>query len=469
MKNSLRIPLISMLAAILLIVSFQGWWLYKTFREQQREMWRSSNYIFRESIWQLQAVKLKLDSGVRFRFPGRGEAIDMVNMMRKRFKDSLKPGQYKDTTGNRKTSSVFITIDNSDSGKPMQHMPGGGRMFKMMMSLDSLQEPLSLKEIREKYDQQLQKHDMELKYSIATDSINIREEEPLSLDRNEVVVGIRNPVSYKIKIENGNAYLLKKLAPQILFSLFLMGLTIVSFGLLYKNLLKQRRLTELKNDFINNITHELKTPIATVSVAIEALKNFNAMADPERTREYLDISSNELNRLGMLVDKVLKMSMFEKSELELKKEPIGIDLLVKEVVRSMQLQFEKEHANVDINLTGNNFTITGDRLHITSVLYNLLDNALKYSKEDPAISITISDKGEVVELAVTDNGIGISPAYKHKIFEKFFRVPHGDTHNIKGYGLGLSYVAQVVKEHGGSIEVTTEEGKGSEFKVTLKR
>ena len=430
-------------------------------------MYRSSNFIFRESIRQLQAAKLKLDTSAHFRFPRRSETIAMVNMMRRRFKDSLKNDSIKILSIQpEKTTTVIMKLNSGDSGHDMR-MPPDGRMFEMMMSLDSLQDPLTIKEIREKYDKQLKKQGMELEYSILSDSVDIKEEGPQSFDRNEVVVGFRHPIAYKVIVENESSYLLKKLGPQILFSLFLVALTIISFGLLYKNLLKQRRLTELKNDFINNITHELKTPIATVSVAIEALKNFNAMDNPERTREYLDISGNELNRLAMLVDKVLKMSMFEKSELELKKEPLALDVLVKEVVRSMQLQFEKEHARVDVKLTGTAFTVSGDRLHITSVIYNLLDNALKYSKEDPAITIAIADKGQEVELSVTDNGIGISDAYKAKIFDKFFRVPHGDTHNIKGYGLGLSYVAQVVREHGGRIDVESQPGKGSSFKVTL--
>ncbi len=434
-------------------------------------MWRSGHMYFRESIWQLQGARLKLDSTERFRPPGRGESVGMMlNMVRRKLNEKKKADTIERVRLQSGTEgAVMVVIKRKSDSLAIKREKATERMIDIMMGADSLLEPLTIAEIKTKYDKQLQKRGMGITYSIIQDSVDIKEDGSPDVDRNEVVVGFSHPVSYKMKIENENAYLFKKLAPQIGFSLFLMGLTIVSFMLLYKNLLKQRRLTELKNDFINNITHELKTPIATVSVAIEALKNFNAMDNPERTREYLDISGNELNRLSMLVDKVLKMSMFEKSQLELKSEPISINTLVNEVVRSMQLQFEKQHAVVDIKQNGSNFTINGDKLHITSVLYNLLDNALKYSKDDPAISIAITDKGEAVELAVTDNGIGISPAYKQKIFDKFFRVPHGDTHNIKGYGLGLSYVAQVVKEHGGTIDVSSEEGKGSTFKVTLKR
>jgi len=219
----------------------------------------------------------------------------------------------------------------------------------------------------------------------------------------------------------------------------------------------------LKNEFISNITHELKTPIATVGVAIEALKNFNAIHDPERTREYLDISQNELQRLGLLVDKVLKLSMFEKKEMELKKEHFDCKQLTEEVMNSMRLQFEKYHAKVNLRTTGDNFIVEADKLHITSVIYNLLDNALKYSRENPVIDVLLKSNPDNIEFSVSDNGIGIPPAYKEKVFDKFFRVPTGDKHNIKGYGLGLSYVAEVIKRHQGNVQVESELGKGSTF------
>jgi two-component system phosphate regulon sensor histidine kinase PhoR len=262
--------------------------------------------------------------------------------------------------------------------------------------------------------------------------------------------------------------LLRRITLPILFSIFLVGVTILTFVVLYKNLLRQRRLAILKNEFIGNITHELKTPIATVGVAVEALKNFNAMEDPVRTREYLDISANELQRLNLLVDKVLKLSMFEKKEIDLKYESIDLRDVVNEVVTSMRLQIEKSHAEVLVSQSGNT-NLQADRLHLLSVVFNLLDNALKYGKADPVVQIGLAGNNDAVELTVADNGIGIAPEYKNKIFEKFFRVPAGDTHNAKGYGLGLSYVAHVVKKHHGQILVDSMPGGGPKFTITLPR
>jgi two-component system phosphate regulon sensor histidine kinase PhoR len=224
----------------------------------------------------------------------------------------------------------------------------------------------------------------------------------------------------------------------------------------------------MKTDLISNITHELKTPIATVGVAIEALKNFNAIQDTRRTNEYLDISQQELQRLSLLVDKVLKLSMFEKKEIELQKQHFDMGQLAEEVLASLRLQVEKLQAKIQISKEGP-LEFWGDRLHWQSVIFNLLDNALKYSQSQPEISIAITGTEEQLMLEVADNGIGIPEGYQNKVFEKFFRVPAGDTHNAKGHGLGLSYVAQVVRQHGGDIKLESQEGSGSTFTITLPR
>lgn len=282
-----------------------------------------------------------------------------------------------------------------------------------------------------------------------------------------VTIGFTKPASFSLALGNSFGYMLDKLKMPLLFSLLLIGITLAAFFLLYRNMIRQRRLAELKNDFISNITHELKTPIATVGVAIEALKNFNAIDDPQKTKEYLDISQNELQRLNLLVDKVLKLSIFEKKELELKKELFDCRQLVLEVMNSMKLQFDKYNARVSMDAEGDNFMIEADKLHITSVVYNLFDNALKYSSENPVIDVLLTSHTQHLELSITDNGIGIPAEYKGKVFDKFFRVPTGDRHNIKGYGLGLSYVAEVAKRHHGFITVESELGKGSVFTLCI--
>ncbi len=274
---------------------------------------------------------------------------------------------------------------------------------------------------------------------------------------------------YVAELSNYNGYIFKKILPELGFSLGLFSIVSLAFFTVFKNLQAQRRLTELKNDFIQNVTHELKTPIATVGVAIEALRNFDAMKDPARTEEYLDISKSELNRLSLLVDKVLRMSLFEKTAPVLHLETVDFQAIVNEVLASMKLQFENQNAQVSFEANGDDFRVNGDRLHLTSVVYNLLDNALKYSPGPPEIAVRLFCEAKEIKLEVADKGIGIAPEHQQRIFEKFYRVPTGNVHNAKGHGLGLSYVASVVQQHGGRIEVESGDDFKTSFKIHLPR
>jgi two-component system phosphate regulon sensor histidine kinase PhoR len=343
--------------------------------------------------------------------------------------------------------------------------------FRLITTAKSLDDSLPVNKVDSAYRKELAKANIPLAFRIKMgkdDSLHRKDTaDAAQFATIPTTVGLAKPNWYQAEFDNPTTLLMRKISPQILFSLFLVAFTSVAFVFLYRNLSAQHRLTEMKNDFISNITHELKTPIATVSVAVEALRNFGGLHSPERTKEYLDISASELQRLGLLVDKVLKLSMFENRELELKKETFDLKELVGEVLNTMKLQFDKHHAKVDLSVHGHYFSIDADRLHITSVIYNLLDNALKYSRDKPKIDVSLRHETDNLVLEVTDKGIGIPEGYKGKIFDKFFRVPTGDHHNIKGYGLGLSYVSHVVKKHGGTISVESEPDKGSTFTVKL--
>jgi two-component system phosphate regulon sensor histidine kinase PhoR len=475
---------------ILGITGFQLYWLKENYNREEKTLANKSEVAFRETMEQLQVTKLKLeglsldsshkgkikilmnegnDEKVNVHFaPGR-EIFSTINVIRDKLKDTLKKNPEVKTDMVISMNKNSFTYRN-DSIKPRQGgLPGPLRdhLFRVLYGVDSIQDSLKLKEINMAYTNALKQQKLDIPFTVLRLDSPQASYEPTF---NEVTVGFVNPITYKLKVGNTFPYLIKRIRLPIVFSILLLGITILSFVLLYKNLLKQRRLAELKNDFISNITHELKTPIATVGVAIEALKNFNAIHDPQRTKEYLDISSNELQRLNLLVDKVLRLSMFEKKEMEFKKEPFDMQELINEVLNIMKLQFEKYHADVKVKTEDDNFMIEADRLHITSVLYNLLDNSLKYSRENPVIEIQLSAlPRDIIELKVSDNGIGIAREYQRKIFDKFFRVPMGDHHNIKGYGLGLSYVSEIVRRHMGFIVVDSEIGKGTTFTIKLPR
>lgn len=276
-------------------------------------------------------------------------------------------------------------------------------------------------------------------------------------------------IRYAATFDNIRPYLYFKIGPQILFSIVLTLITSAAFWMMYRSMRSQRKLMELKNDFISNITHELKTPVTTVSVALEALKNFKGLENPKTTREYLDIAQAELTRLTLLTDKVLKSAAFDNRGVDIENEPVDLHKTVDQILHSMKLIFEKQKAHVTFEKKGDSFTVRGGSVHLTNVIYNLLDNALKYSYGEPEISIKLEEDDNKVVLKVADKGIGIPAEYRKKIFEKFFRVPTGDVHNIKGYGLGLSYVDSVVRSHHGSIEVLSKPGEGSVFAISLPK
>ena len=470
MTGKLRTSLFFMTITILVIIAFQVYWLRKNYSEEKHLFSVRTNLLFRETIMRLQASKLHLDSNINIKIEDKEGIISMTHILQEKLMDTLGAQQKFKT-------AMVVTIDNDgkmplkDSNVQYQFrrtLAGSGPVFDFLRGVDSLHDSITVKEITVAYKLALQKQKIQLPFIVnVSDTNSIRKRALPDMEGNTVELGFIKPRSYALHFMNSNWYVLKQMWQPILISLLLVGVTIASFLLLYRNLVKQQKLTQLKNDFISNITHELKTPIATVSVAIEALKNFNALQDPQRTQEYLDISGNEMQRLGLLVDKVLKLSLYENREISLQKEHFNLFDLANEVVASMKLQFDKQHAVVSVSKTGENFLIEADRLHMTSVIYNLLDNALKYSKEDPKIDIHITDRLTYIELKVTDNGIGIADEYKRKIFEKFFRVPGGDRHNIKGYGLGLSYVNHIVQRHQGFIEVKSKRREGSSFIVNL--
>jgi signal transduction histidine kinase len=256
-------------------------------------------------------------------------------------------------------------------------------------------------------------------------------------------------------------YLLKRMSWLLGCSLLLLLLTTGCFVFMLRTILRQKKLSDIKNDFINNMTHELKTPISTVSAAVDALLHFGALDDRRKTEEYLHISQNNLQRLSDLVEKVLNLAQEERQELEFHTEPVGLAEMLCDLAANHRVKAAKTVIfNMHIPF---GTTINVDRIHFGNVLNNLIDNAIKYSHERVTISFDFQQESEGWQLTVTDNGIGIPKAYQSSVFDRFFRVPTGDLHQVKGFGLGLAYVRQVVEKHGGSISLASEPGKGSAF------
>lgn len=274
---------------------------------------------------------------------------------------------------------------------------------------------------------------------------------------------------FKLEFSELSQLLLRGIAPQISFSIVLSLLVIGSFILLYRSLRLQQRLVVIKDDLISNISHELKTPITTVGVALEALRNFKGQKDSITSNEYISIAENELKRLTILTDKVLNASLGESNAVSYNLQSIDFSAVVKEIVQSFKLISEKHGATVTLKIEEGDYHVLGDSDHLSNALLNLLDNALKYSEGKPEITIHLSIENNKIQCSIKDNGIGIAKEYHSKIFDKFFRVPTGDLHSVKGYGLGLSYVRKVIHQHKGKITLSSDSETGSTFIISLSR
>lgn len=258
---------------------------------------------------------------------------------------------------------------------------------------------------------------------------------------------------------------------QVLWMVVLSALLVIAIvTLFYKTIstiIYQKKLAEMKNDFINNMTHEFKTPISTISLACEALKDKDVAKNPQIVESYINIISEENRRLGQMVEKILQASILERKKLNLKLETCDMHEILSSALQKVALHVEKFGGSIHMTTEAQQHILTGDHLHLLSVALNLLDNAIKYSPKHPLIQIRTYNRGSHFCFDCKDNGIGISREEQNRIFDKLYRVPTGDIHDVKGFGLGLSYVKTIVEAHGGKVTVKSEPQKGSTFTVCL--
>ncbi len=276
-----------------------------------------------------------------------------------------------------------------------------------------------------------------------------------------------SPLALDIYFPHQGQFIIKSLGilfgSSLIFTLFIL----LTFLYTLRTILNQKKLSEIKSDFINNMTHEFKTPIATISLATDNIANPMIIKNPEHISSFLKIIKEENKRMNNQVERVLQMSLIEKRDFQLM--PIEKDLhqIVNDAVQKMQLLAEQKSAIISSHLNAVKTVFNVDEVHFTNVIVNLLENALKYSKENPVIDILTLNNKNGIEITIRDNGIGMSKEQQAKVFEKFFRATKGNIHNVKGFGLGLSYVKAIMLQHGGNIFVKSKLGEGSEFTLFL--
>ena len=275
------------------------------------------------------------------------------------------------------------------------------------------------------------------------------------------------PQYLSVYFPNQRNFLLSSMGFMLAISGSFMMVVIFSFYYTVLTIFKQKKLSEIKNDFISNMTHEFKTPISTISLACEVLTDKTIEKTPERVSNYVKMIGDENKRLSLLVENILQTAILDKGEFKLNIQHIDIHALIEQTIANIKLQVDKKDGSITTELKASQPGINADKVHVTNIIFNLIDNALKYSKGKPKIRILTRSNDEGVFISVQDNGIGISKENQHRIFDTMYRVPTGNIHNVKGFGLGLSYVKAVAEKHGGSIEVESELGKGSTFTVYL--
>lgn len=271
------------------------------------------------------------------------------------------------------------------------------------------------------------------------------------------------PNYLRIYFPKRDTFLLKETGFMVIPTAILTFMLIAIFVYTILIILKQKKLSIIKNDFINNMTHELKTPISTISLASQMLHD-NSVSNTPKTIEHIsNVILQESKRLSFQVEKVLQMAIFNEGRLKLKFKEFHFNDLVSNVIINFELRVKNKGGKLDAELLAEQDLIKGDEVHITNVIFNLLDNAVKYSKGEPAISIKTENKGNNLVVSVNDNGIGIPKEHLDQIFERFFRVPTGNVHDVKGFGLGLSYVKKIIDSHQGKIKVESVVNKGTKF------
>ena len=279
-----------------------------------------------------------------------------------------------------------------------------------------------------------------------------------NLTRDELLVVI---------VPHSRTIILKEITWFIMGAILFTIIITTAFFLTIRTLLKQKKLSEIKSDFINNMTHEFKTPLATISLAVDALKNEKVSGDKEKTNYFTGIIKEENKRMNKQVETILQAALLDKQEVQLNLKKVSANSLIKSALNNIALPIEDRGGKIEINLEAQKDVIMADEVHFTNIINNLLDNAVKYSKENPHIKLHTSNQGNSLRIKIEDNGIGMNKETLSRIFEKFYRAHTGNIHDVKGFGLGLSYVKTMVDAHHGQIKPESTPGKGSCFVITM--
>ncbi|MEP7322931.1 MAG: HAMP domain-containing sensor histidine kinase [Saprospiraceae bacterium] len=477
--------------SMLLLTTFLGLYLFKSYKSEQENLKKEVGYLFVNAVNNIEGglindlifKKDTFSKKINFTRTSESDSVKIMVIGTHDNKEELvpnptfMPGPHRPPAGMSSEKNVFIRRKISDDQRSLQHAEGViSLIFRTesdSIGSDSVHHHWTVltnltDSLKEKFDVNLKKAGLPVTYTINQykDTIRTRSDEPTNAAG--TYYDLASGEKYDVHLTSSHWYIFQKLLPEIVLALLVLTCLGLAFYSMFTTIRREKNLLDAKSDFIQNMTHELKTPISTVRVALEALYEFDGMNDIKKRDDYLRISQNELDRLSLLVDRVLSMSKIDKALPAAQKEIINMTELVSHITDTLKVQAEKQNTRIIIHQSDPNISIYADPHWVSGIVYNLLDNAIKYSnKDEPSIEIFIHKKNEQIELKVQDNGPGIGRDHQTKIFEKFYRIPQGNIHTVKGHGLGLAFVWRIVKEMGGKISIDSELGKGSVFNVTL--
>jgi two-component system, OmpR family, phosphate regulon sensor histidine kinase PhoR len=482
MQNKNKLYFILMTGSILVLFLVQFFWLSSVYKDYKNSLTQETRLLFATTVTgMLDSLVLKELKPVFV--PGIPDTVFMKKHINKlNFKDTLRSVRIEinreevegDSSAEKDRKILVFTAGDEFSGDSIQ-----GIFRPIIQGIDSLKwenrftfsmdgQSLDAKQVAKKFNEVLASNNYPLKaevqrFELGQGSVTVPKG-AISLEEIRIPFGTRI-IGY---IESYQGFLLQKMLLPFLFALLVILLISWSMLAMYRNMLKQQRLNLLKNDIISNITHELKTPVSTVAIVLESLENFGANDKAELRKEYIQIAKNELKRLTAMADNILKSSVLEK-ETKLSFEFLEMDFLLEEKIQSFKPILESQGFIFRYLKEGNDFKLKGDTEQLGLVIFNLLDNAVKYSKDEKNIEISLKEKENKISITIKDKGVGIPEAYQKEIFEKFIRVPQQDLHDVKGYGLGLAQVATIVQAHHGKILLESHLGKGSSFTVQFQK
>lgn len=451
-KNRKAIKLYAVLA-IAFITVFQGYWLYTVYQSKREIMLKESENILKKTIFEsdYKMVQQQLLSSA----DGSPEMDEVTKQLLRTLKNqeglsvkvSVDGEQLNDSTSQKVLEKLSRKNTVPESGKSKRIYNG----------------------IKEELRTTFGKIDFAV-YHYHKNTVNFFPEKAIEADA--VTDQIRSEIDskqyYELHFANVTSIILNEMIASILLSLIYIAMCISAVILLIFNVDKSRKLLLQKDNFTNNMTHEFKTPMATIYAAIEALDTYDVLDDKEMTREYLAMMKADLDRLISMTDSILFNAKMSDGEIALKLEKTNLPDFVDSIVHHLKPVLEKKEASVNIVVEAKDLSINADTEHFGNVFRNLIDNSIKYSKENALITIRLSKEGKYAKILFSDEGIGIPPKYKSEIFKPYFRIQENDVYTVKGYGLGLSYIKQIVILHLGKIALADKgTSKGTTFEILI--